>query len=187
MELLVAEHSDDGELEGPGDDWPQSSASWALSRPPALGDAPPEFRNSSELITHWLHTISSSSTSDCKLQADAGNPDKIYEFALRVGAGVGVAANQALSRIYWGKLLGCEQSSEKQIAFAHAQLIMFTGVATEDGNAGPALKRDDRLHSILEAGEHAELAAKAGFGDAPNLLKLARVLHDETISTHVNL
>ncbi|KAK7000773.1 hypothetical protein R3P38DRAFT_2560282 [Favolaschia claudopus] len=123
------------------------------------GGCPPEFRNSSELITHWTS----------------------------VGAGVGVVANQALSHIYWGKLLGCEQSSEKQIAFAHAQLIMFTGVVTEDGNAGPALKRDDRLHSILEAGEHAELAAKAGFGDAPNLLKLARVLHDETISTHVNL
>ncbi|KAK7027166.1 hypothetical protein R3P38DRAFT_2527087 [Favolaschia claudopus] len=123
------------------------------------GGCPAQFQNSSELITHWTS----------------------------VAAGVGVQASPALSRIYWDKLLRCEQSSKEQIAFAHAQLIMFTGVVTEDGNTGPAFNHDGCLHSILEAGEHAELAAQAGFGDAPNLLKLARVLHDKTIPTHVTL
>ncbi|KAJ7127440.1 hypothetical protein C8R43DRAFT_1134698 [Mycena crocata] len=69
------------------------------------------------------------------------------------------------------------------IGAAHAQLIIFTGIITEDGGPGPST----RLTDLNAARAHAELAANAGLSPAPNVLKLGKILQNQRAREHKEL
>ncbi|KAJ7857432.1 hypothetical protein B0H14DRAFT_2578324 [Mycena olivaceomarginata] len=96
--------------------------------------------------------IRATSNAECPRLADAGDPEQMQEFALRVAAGVGLLATN-------------------NIATAHAHLIWCTGLFF--GAEGHSI----RLSDCMRAGTHAELAAKMGLGTAPAVIMLGRTLH----------
>ncbi|KAJ7499581.1 hypothetical protein FB451DRAFT_1205915 [Mycena latifolia] len=145
------------------------------------GGCPPGISNAVELLNLWIHKVCSLSTADCQRLADAGDPEMMHDFALRAAAGIELPSpNSLLAERYWNKILICPRSTTHLIGTAHAQLILFTGVVTDDGHAG----RSSHLDDFKRAGTHAELAAQAGLGRAPNVLKLGRFLQDYRYGEH---
>jgi hypothetical protein len=47
------------------------------------GSLPPPRNNTDEVFDMWTQKIRTMSTTECQRLADAGDPERIYEFALR--------------------------------------------------------------------------------------------------------
>ncbi|KAJ7714135.1 hypothetical protein B0H16DRAFT_1742819 [Mycena metata] len=133
---------------------------------------PPWAKDHTESLNLWIQKVCSMSTSECHRLANAGDPEMIHDFALRAAAGIELPSpNSVLAERYWNLLLNNPQCTVYHLGIAHAQLILFTGVVTAEGYAGPSSRMDD----FKRAGIHAEIAAQAGHGTAPNVLKLGKI------------
>ncbi|KAJ7779789.1 hypothetical protein B0H16DRAFT_1499870 [Mycena metata] len=143
------------------------------------GTLPPPNDGSMQMFNLWAQKARSMTTAECKRLADAGDPERMHEFALRADAGLGLAApDKRLAEQYWTKVLTSPRSTPSNIATAHAHLIAGTGVLF--GREG----RSIRLSDSLRAGTHAEAAAKAGLGTAPSVLMLGKTLHNFRYGEH---
>ncbi|KAJ7151322.1 hypothetical protein C8R43DRAFT_1004804 [Mycena crocata] len=142
------------------------------------GGCPPGINNHVEFLNLWIQKVCSQSTIECLRLADAGDPQMI------AAAGVELPSpNSTLAERYWNKILQSPRTPPHLIGTAHAQLIIFTGIVTEEGGPGPST----RLTDLKAAGAHAELAAKAGLGRAPNVLKLGKILQNQRTREHKEL
>ncbi|KAJ7226992.1 hypothetical protein GGX14DRAFT_693078 [Mycena pura] len=125
----------------------------------------------SNMIGVWMKRIHSMSNADCKRLADAGDLERMHEYALRVAAGVKLPSpDTALAKKYWMKIVASPKASPRNKATAHAHLIACTGILF-----GPE-GRSINLGDCMRAGEHAELAAQGGLGSAPYVLLLGKTL-----------
>ncbi|KAJ7222136.1 hypothetical protein GGX14DRAFT_558238 [Mycena pura] len=145
------------------------------------GGRPPWAKDHTEPLNLWIQKVCSMSTAECYQLANAGDPEMIHDFALRAAAGIELPSpNSLLAERYWNLLLRNPKSTMYHLGLAHAQLILFTGVVTEEGSAGPSSRMDD----FIRAGTHAEAAAQAGHGRAPNVLKLGKIFQAYRYGEH---
>ncbi|KAJ7032191.1 hypothetical protein C8F04DRAFT_1396780 [Mycena alexandri] len=137
------------------------------------GALPPPNDSTMQMFDLWMQKARSMTTAECKRLADAGDPERMHEFALRADAGLGLAApDKRRAEEYWTKILTSPRSTPSNIATAHAHLIACTGILF--GREG----RSIHLSDCMRAGTHAEAAAKAGLGSAPSVLMLGKTLHN---------
>ncbi|KAF7358076.1 hypothetical protein MVEN_00855400 [Mycena venus] len=100
---------------------------------------------------------------------------------IQKAAGIELASpDSRLAERYWNLLLHNPKSTVYHLGIAHAQLILFTGVVTEEGFPGPS----SRIEDFIRAGIHAEVAARAGHGRAPNVLKLGKIFQAYRYGEH---
>ncbi|KAJ7241351.1 hypothetical protein B0H12DRAFT_1133781 [Mycena haematopus] len=159
---------------------------------------PPWASSHVEPLNHWIEKVCSMSTAECHQRANAGDPEMIHDFALRcsdqfvhhrlstdqlLSAAAGIelpAPNRSAAEQYWKLLLQNPRSTVYHLGIAHAQLILFTGIVTEEGHPGPSSNMKD----FILAGIHAECAAQAGHGTAPNVLKLGKIFERYRYGEH---
>ncbi|KAF8195210.1 hypothetical protein K438DRAFT_1934366 [Mycena galopus ATCC 62051] len=142
---------------------------------------PPWAKDHTEPLNLWIKKVCAMSTAECHRLASAGDPEMIHDFALRAAAGIGFPGpDRLVAERYWNLLLHNPKSTVYHLGIAHAQLILFTGVVTEEGFPGPSSRMDD----FVRAGIHAEVAAQAGHGRAPNVLKLGKIFQAHRYDEH---
>ncbi|KAJ7633942.1 hypothetical protein B0H17DRAFT_511234 [Mycena rosella] len=145
------------------------------------GGRPPWAKDHTEPLNLWIQKVCTMSTAECHQLANSGDPEMMHDFALRAAAGIELPSpNSLLAERYWNLLLHNPKSTTYHLGIAHAQLILFTGVVIEEGYAGPSSRMDD----FMRAGIHAEAAAQAGHGRAPNVLKLGKIFQAYRYGQH---
>ncbi|KAJ7430484.1 hypothetical protein FB451DRAFT_1574506 [Mycena latifolia] len=121
----------------------------------------------------WTQKIRTMSTTECEQLANAGDPERMHEFALRAAAGVGLpgsAPDVPRAERYWTRILSSPRATKRNIATAHAHLVWCTGIPF--GAEG----RSIHIRDCMKAGTHAELAAEMGLQTAPTVILLGRTL-----------
>ncbi|KAJ7804570.1 hypothetical protein B0H14DRAFT_3883365 [Mycena olivaceomarginata] len=135
----------------------------------------PALDDMNQLFVVWTRKIGEMSNVECQRLADAGDPGKMHEFALRVAAGVGLPVPDiARAEQYWEGILESPRASTGDKATAHAHLVWCT----------TARFGCTRLSDCLKAGRHAEMAAQLGLGTAPNVISFGMKLLDARYGEH---
>ncbi|KAJ7910412.1 hypothetical protein B0H13DRAFT_2329397 [Mycena leptocephala] len=128
------------------------------------GSLPPPRNNTDEVFNMWTQKIRTMSTTECQRLADAGDPERIHEFALRWPVRL-LSSSPDVPRAerYWARFLSSLRAAKRSMATPHAHLVWYTGILF--GAEGRSIHIRDcmmagRTLERLRYGEHMNAFAK---------------------------